>query len=176
MPQTTFQKEHRIIEHFQKKTMSANARTRCAILLVADPDGRREKSYGEVSIATGACKASVIRTLMKFLDVGFTKTITPARNPRSDTGRLKVISDIEAKIIAVACSLAFEERVRWTLTLLYNQMMVVLEDRVSIIRVTIWRTLLKNDLCLHLNEYWCKPPKENAEFVACMEYIIDVYQ
>lgn len=27
-----------------------------------------------------------------------------------------------------------------------------------------------------MNEYWCIPPKENAEFVACMEDILHVYQ
>lgn len=27
-----------------------------------------------------------------------------------------------------------------------------------------------------MNEYWCIPPKENAEFVACMEDILHIYQ
>lgn len=27
-----------------------------------------------------------------------------------------------------------------------------------------------------MNDYWCIPPKENAEFVACMEDILDVYE
>ena len=26
-----------------------------------------------------------------------------------------------------------------------------------------------------MNEYWCIPPKENAEFVACMEDILHIY-
>jgi hypothetical protein len=33
----------------------------------------------------------------------------------------------------------------------------------------------KNRLKPHLNEYWCIPPKHNAEFVACMEDVLDVY-
>ena len=33
----------------------------------------------------------------------------------------------------------------------------------------------KNELKPHLNAYWCIPPKENAEFVACMEDIIHLY-
>ena len=28
----------------------------------------------------------------------------------------------------------------------------------------------------HLSEYWCIPPKQNAEFVACMEDVLDLYQ
>ncbi len=54
--------------------------------------------------------------------------------------------------------------------------MVVLENNVSISRATIGRTLVKNDLRPHLSEYWCIPPSEDAEFVANMEDILDVYQ
>lgn len=27
-----------------------------------------------------------------------------------------------------------------------------------------------------MNDYWCIPPKENAEFVASMEDILDIYE
>jgi DDE superfamily endonuclease len=33
----------------------------------------------------------------------------------------------------------------------------------------------KNELKPHLNKYWCIPPKQSAEFVACMEDVLDVY-
>jgi len=168
-------KERKVIRHFQKKTASSNARTRCAILLAADPNGRCEKSYDEIASSSGACVGTVIKTLKEFLASGFTKMITPARNPNSDTSRLKVTGDVEAKIIATACSPAPEGRIRWTLNLLYNQMTVVLEDNISISRATIGRTLVKNDLRPHLSEYWCIPPTEDAEFVANMEDILDVY-
>lgn len=168
-------KERKVIRHFQRKTGSANARTRCAILLAADPNGRREKTYNEIAIASGACVGTVIKVLKEFLEFGFTKVITPARNPHSDTANLKVTGDVEARIIAVACSPAPEGRVRWTLDLLYNQMRVVLEDNISISRATIGRTLMKNDLRPHLSEYWCIPPQEDAEFVARMEDILDTY-
>ena len=169
-------RERKTIMRFQKKTSSVNARTRCAILLVADTGkGRSEKTYREVASAAGASEATVITTLKEFLTDGFTKMITPNRNPASDISRLKVTGDVEAKIIATACSAAPKGYVRWTLNLLYNQMMVVLED-VSISRSTIGRTLVKNDLRPHLNEYWRIPPEEDAEFVANMEDILDVYQ
>lgn len=35
---------------------------------------------------------------------------------------------------------------------------------------------MKNELRPHLSEYWCIPPKDDAEFVANMEDILDVYQ
>ncbi|HCX06623.1 MAG: IS630 family transposase [Coprococcus phoceensis] len=34
----------------------------------------------------------------------------------------------------------------------------------------------KNELRPHLNDYWCIPPKEDAEFIACMEDVLDVYE
>ena len=33
----------------------------------------------------------------------------------------------------------------------------------------------KNELKPHLKAYWCIPPEANAEFVACMEDVLDVY-
>ena len=169
-------RERKTIMRFQKRTSSVNARTRCAILLAADTSkGRSEKTYREIASASGASEATVITTLKEFLTDGFTKMITPKRNPASDISRLKVTGDVEAKIIATACSAAPKGYVRWTLNLLYNQMMVVLED-ISISRSTIGRILMKNDLRPHLNDYWCIPPEEDAEFVANMEDILDVYQ
>ena len=169
-------RERKTIMRFQKKTSSVNARTRCAILLAADTSkGRSEKTYREIASASGASEATVITTLKEFLTDGFTKMITPNRDPASDVARLKVTGDVEAKIIATACSAAPKGYVRWTLNLLYNQMMVVLED-ISISRSTIGRILMKNDLRPHLNDYWCIPPEEDAEFVANMEDILDVYQ
>ena len=36
--------------------------------------------------------------------------------------------------------------------------------------------LKKNELRPRMNEYWCIPPKENADFTAHMENILDVYE
>jgi hypothetical protein len=33
----------------------------------------------------------------------------------------------------------------------------------------------KNELKPHLNKYWCIPPKQNGEFVAAMEDVLEVY-
>lgn len=173
---TLTKQERKTIRTFQKKTSSSNARTRCAILLAADSAKNPGKTYREIASAAGASTTTVITVLKEFSAGGFTKMITPRRNPNSDTARLKVTGDIEAKIIATACGPKPKGYVRWTLTLLYNQMMVVLEDSVSISRATIGRTLVKNDLRPHLSEYWCIPPKDDAEFVANMEDILDVYE
>lgn len=36
--------------------------------------------------------------------------------------------------------------------------------------------LKKNKLQPHMNDYWCIPSKEDADFVACMEDVLDVYE
>ena len=88
--------------------------------------------------------------------------------------RAQATGDVEAQIIAVACGSVPEGRSRWTLSLLADEMKVILEEPIS--RATIGRVLQRNELRPHLSEYWCIPPKEDAEFVAHMEDILDIYQ
>ena len=65
------QRERKTIRHFQKKTASGNARTRCAILLAVDArKGHSEKTYREVASASGASETTVITTLREFLTFG----------------------------------------------------------------------------------------------------------
>lgn len=40
---------------------------------------------------------------------------------------------------------------------------------------TIGRAL-KNKLRPHMNDYWCIPSKGDADFVACMEDVLDVHE
>ena len=46
----------------------------------------------------------------------------------------------------------------------------------SLSRSTVCRILQRNEIRPHLSEYWCIPPEEDAEFVANMEDILDLYQ
>jgi len=50
---------------------------------------------------------------------------------------------------------------------------VILETPLS--RATIGRVLQRNALHLLINEYWCIPPEEDADFVAAMEDVLNVY-
>lgn len=167
--------ERKLIQRLRKRTTSANKRTRYTIILEADEKRHRSgRTYKEIATAAGTCVCTVISTLKAFCTEGLEAAVTPKRSPRSDTAKLKATGDVEAKIIAKACSPAPEGYVRWTLTLLSNEMSVILEESLS--RSTIGRILNRNDLRPHLSEYWCIPPKEDAEFVACMEDILDLYQ
>ena len=168
-------KERKSIRHLQKKAVSPNARTRYAILLAADESLCKEPpSNREIAAHAGASIPTVIDTLRKYCQSGLATAITPNRNPYSDTARLKATGEVEAKIIAKACSSAPEGYNRWTLTLLAKESAVILEDSLS--RATVGRILQRNEIRPHLSAYWCIPPQEDAEFVAHMEDILDIYQ
>ena len=123
---------------------------------------------------SGASIPTVVSTLKAFCEGGIKEAASLKRNPNSDTARLKATGEVEAQIIATACGRVPEGRARWTLSLLAEEMKVILEEPLS--RATIGRVLKRNELRPHLNEYWCIPPKEDAEFVACMEDVLDIYQ
>ena len=168
-------KERKIIRHLQKKATSPNARTRYAILLAADENAHGGRlTNSDIANASGASIPTVIDTLRKYCESGLGTAAVPARNPNSDTARLKATGDVEAKIIAKACTAPPEGYARWTVTLLAEECAVILEECVS--RSTVGRIMKRNEIRPHLNSYWCIPPQEDADFVAAMEDILDVYQ
>ena len=101
--------------------------------------------------------------MKKFCTDGLDAALTPNRSPNSDVANLKATGDIQAKVIAKACTEPHEGRVRWTLTLLEEEMAVILETKLS--RSTIGRILQNNDLRPHLSEYWCIPPQEDLNLL-----------
>ncbi len=166
--------ERKAIIQIRKRTDSSNRRARCTIILNADNNVHPNRSYEQIATSAGTCVSTVISTLKVFCSKGLDAALTPKRNDNSNTANLKATGEVQAKIIAKACSAVPKGRVRWTLSLLAEEMAVILETKLS--RATIGRVLQQNDLRPHLSEYWCIPPKEDAEFVAAMEDILDVYQ
>lgn len=171
-------KERKLIQHHKRKATSQNMIVRYDILLEADENRwGKKRTYSDIANKTGTCQNTVITTLREFCTGGIKAAVTPERNPNSDTANLKATGEIEARIIAMACGSTPEGRVRWTLSLLAEEMTVILEEYdVSLSRATIGRVLKRNQLRPHLNEYWCIPPEEDADFVAHMEDILDLYQ
>jgi hypothetical protein len=87
----------------------------------------------------------------------------------------KVIGDVEARITSIACSSPPEGRAKWTVRLIVER---VLELRIqdSISPMTVQRVLKRTDFTPHLKTYWCIPAKEDADCVARMEDVLDVYE
>lgn len=168
------EKERKIIKHYRKKASCDTQRCRFDIILNAD-EGKYgcAINYKTIAARTGVNISTIIRVLRIYCSEGIWDAITLKRNPKSDTARLKATGDAEAKIIAKACTSPPDGRVRWTISLLAEASEVVLEIPLS--RATIGRVLQRNALHPHINEYWCIPPEEDAEFVAHMEDILHLY-
>ena len=167
--------ERRKIQNLKSKTLSENRRKRYSVILAADEKHyNRVPTLKQIAAGAGVSVPVVMDTLRKYCTDGLDPAVTPKRSPNSDTARLKADGEVEAAIIAKACTPAPEGRARWTLSLLTDACAIILEVKLS--RATIGRILARNDLRPHLNDYWCIPPEENAEFVACMEDILELYQ
>lgn len=168
------EKERKIYKHFRKRSSCETQRKRFDVILAAD-EGKYgyDPSYKTIAARAGVCETTAIKILRTFCREGLAAATTLYRNPNSDVARLKATGDVEARIIATACSSPPDGRVRWTLDLLADASEVVLETPLS--RSTIGRVLQRNALHPHINEYWCIPPEEDADFVAAMEDILNLY-
>ena len=84
-----------------------------------------------------------------------------------------VTGEVEARLIALACSAPPPGHVRWSLRLLETQVALI-EDLPDRDHSTIGR-VLKTELRPHLKQCWTIPPHTNAEFAARMEDVLAVY-
>ena len=79
----------------------------------------------------------------------------------------------EAQLIALSCSTPPEGHAKWTLRLLEEKVVELISSPPS--ATTLSDGLKKNILKPHLKKQWVIPPELNAEFVASMEDVIEVY-
>lgn len=146
---------------------------RCRILPDPDEANGNEFSREQCAKRNGVCITTVVHTAAKFSEHGIKEALSSKRNINSDNSRRKLDGRAEARIIEIATSPAPDGHARWTLRLLEKECKVALETPVS--KSTIGRAL-KNALKPHKSEYWCVPKKHDAEFAACMEDVLDVYE
>lgn len=108
-----------------------------------------------------------------FVNSGIDSVLKHLRNINSDHANRKVDGRTEACLIKISCGPVPEGHSRWTIQLLEKQMKVKLEEPIR--RKAIRRTL-KNQPRPHRSDYWCLPAKGDAEFVACMEDVLNIYK
>ena len=147
---------------------------RCQILLELDEEQGSGLTHAQLAHSYAVCSATITNIIQSYVTNGIRDIIRYNYNPKSSAALRKVDGRAEAHIIQMACSPAPEGHTRWTLRLLEEKARVELEVPVG--REAIRRTLKKNELQPHRNAYWCIPPKENAEFVARMEDVLDIYE
>ncbi|MBU1320683.1 MAG: IS630 family transposase [candidate division Zixibacteria bacterium] len=167
-------RERRGLEQLSAKGKTVAYRIRHAhILLKADADG---PNWTDWRIAEAfSCHARTVEGIRKrFVEQGLDAALN--RKKREMPPREKLLDgEKEARLIALSCSKPPKGRARWTLHLLADKM-VELEVVESISHETVRQTLKKNELKPHLRKSWVIPPKQNADFVAHMEDVLEVYK
>lgn len=141
-------------------------RRRAQILLACD------RGISDVAIAeTLPCGTSTIyRAKRRLVEEGL--EVALSEMPRRG-GRRKLTGKEEATLVALACSKPPEGQGRWTLQLLADHFVELVEHE-SISKETVRRRLAENKLKPWLRKMWCIPAVD-AEFVMRMEDVLDLY-
>lgn len=140
---------------------------RAQILLAADQGCADEEIARTVQVGT----STVYRTKRRFVEESLGAALSEAPRPG---GPRKLSPSDEALLIAVACSTPPKGRATWTLALLADAM-VELTVHPQLSRHTIGRRLQENALKPWQRKMWCVP-KIDAEYVARMEDVLDLYR
>ena len=139
---------------------------RAQILLAADAQSTDELTARTVGVGT----STVYRTKQRFVEEGLDPALSEL--PRPGAPR-KLGAGDEALLIAVACSRPPVGRARWTMDLLAGEM-VRLTSHETLSGDTVGRRLAEMQLKPWQEKMWCIPTV-NAEYVARMEDVLDLY-
>jgi len=139
---------------------------RAQILLAADRGAKDEAIAQTIGVGT----STVYRTKQRFVEDGLERALNEA--PRPGAPRKLGVAD-ESLLIAVACSEPPNGRAKWTLDLLAGEM-VRLTSHKTVSRDTVGRRLDEVAIKPWQEKMWCVPAI-NAEYVARMEDVLDLY-
>ena len=156
-----------LVELISKGKCSVRKVTRARILLKAD-EGLDDK---EIMAALDTSRSTIERARRRLVEGGLEKALNEDPRPGQ---RRKLNGRKEARLIAIVCSNAPQGHLRWTLRLLSGRL-VELDIVESISHETVRQTLKGNDLKPWQKKQWCIP-EADAEFVANMEDVLDVYE
>jgi transposase len=139
---------------------------RAQILLAASGGSGDATIAANVSVGT----STVYRTKRRFVEEGLEAALSEEPRPGAER---KLGAKEEALLIATACSEPPVGRAKWTLSLLADAMVRLTALR-SLSSETVRRRLAENELKPWQKKMWCIP-KVDAEFVARMEDVLDLY-
>lgn len=139
---------------------------RAQILLACD----RGVPDAEIAIAVKCGTATIYRVKRSFVEEGLQQALR--ERPRRGAER-KLTGREEAILVALACSAPPTGRARWTLQLLADEV-VQLVDHESISAATVGRRLAEKEIKPWQKKMWCIP-RVDAEFVERMEDVLELY-
>jgi transposase len=147
-------------------TSAARRIKRAQILLAADGGSKDEAIAQHIGVGS----STVYRIKQRFVEDGLERALDEA--PRPGAPRKLGAAD-ESLLIAVACSEPPDGRAKWTLDLLAGEM-VRLTSHKTLSRDTVGRRLDEMAIKPWQEKMWCVPAI-NAEYVARMEDVLDLY-
>lgn len=135
-----------IQQKINDKKVSAGIRKRCMVLLLADESAGTIPTQSEIATRCKVSEVTVFQTIKDYCTEGIEHTLQYRK--RADSPRKRIVSgEIEAHLIALACSAPPKGFSKWTLRLLTKHA-IELDFVHSIGRETIRKTLKKHNLSL----------------------------
>ena len=131
----------------------------------------KDWSYDRIKEAYGASHSTIAGVAKRFVMEGMEAAL--GRKQQVNRHR-KVTGDVEARICAIACSQAPEGATHWTMQAIADEL-IRLEIVDYITDTTVCEVMKKNEIKPWLVKEWCIPWAD-AEFVAKMEDILELYQ
>jgi hypothetical protein len=148
---------------------------RARVLLELDENTGPVPDRAVIADRVGASENTVLAVAKRFAETGGDALATIGRKPRETPPVAPIVTgEVEARLIALACSAPPEGYSRWSLRLLERHVALV-EELPDLDHSTIGRVLKKPKLRPHLRKCWTIPPHANAEFAARMEDVLAVY-
>jgi transposase len=149
---------------------------RAALVLLNCDEGEfssGKNTHQQISDVLKIGMRTIDRIKQRFVEGGFERALERAESSRIYDK--KIDGDLEAKMVQLCCSEPPAGYAKWTLRLLAEKI-VELEYIDYISHVSVYNTLKNNELRPWKVKNWVIPPEQNAEFVANMEQVLDVYK
>ena len=166
--------EREICQQTVRKLNGSSEKVRRAqILLKADADG---PAWTDQRVAEAfSCRTKTVENIrQRCVQEGFEQALERKRRASPPVPKL-LDGEQESQVIALRLGPPPKGYANWSLRLLARRV-VELAIVESISHETIRRTLKKNGMTQRKIEYWVIPPQADAEFVANMEQVLDLYQ
>jgi len=126
--------------------LSSTVRKRAEVILLADEGVGESAKQKEIALRVGVTVITIYNTLRSFCDIGIEKTLS-YRKPDKPPRPAIVTGEMEAGIIAIACSEPPKGYARWTVRML-TEKLIQLQILTEGSRETVRRTLKKLNLSL----------------------------
>jgi transposase len=138
---------------------------RAQILLASEAGALVEEIERSVRVSS----STIYRTKQRFVEEGLEQALSEEPRPGAER---KLSTNEEALLVATACTKPPAGRACWTMDLLAGEMVRLTQKSLS--ADTVRRRLAEKQLKPWQKKMWCIP-KVDAEFVAKMEDVLDLY-